>query len=207
MIAVWALAGTVLSLALRPIATRSLYKALPDAAPPPLGVLEGVTATLFAALAYRLGTRIELLAFSALVTTCVPLAALDLITRRLPNVLIGATYAGVLSLLGLDAVLHGPGDLVRSLLSMTAALAVHGVLYAVGGIGGGDLKLVGVLAAALGWISWTATWTGLVAGWLTACVVVLAGRACPDTERRREVPLGLFLIIGTLVTVLLSVSR
>ncbi|WP_291408882.1 prepilin peptidase [Actinophytocola sp.] len=201
-ISAWALLGAFLSLALRPVVVRSLSKASPSAVLPPLGVLEGLTAALFAALAYRLGAQVELLAFSALVTTCVPLAALDLIARKLPNILIGTTYVGVLPLLGLDAILNGPDQLTRALLSMMAALVAHGVLYAAGAVGGGDLKLVGALAAALGWVSWTATWTGFIAGWLIGGLAVLTGTAFRGKQRLPNVPLGLYLIAGTLLTLL-----
>lgn len=197
----WALTGVAVSFALRPMVARSLTKTSPGAALPPLGVLEGLTAVLFAALAYRIGPQLELLVFSVVGATGVPLAALDLIARKLPNVLVGATYLGVLALLVLDAILNGPSHLLRALGSMAAALAIHGVLYAAGGLGGGDLKLVGVLAAALGWLGWTTTWTGLVAGWLLASAAVLISRAFRGEKRRPEVPLGLFLIIGTLTTV------
>lgn len=201
----WALFGASLSCALRPVLVRSLSKASPDTTPPPPGVLEGLTALLFAALAYRVGPHVELLAFSALVTTCVPLAATDLIARRLPNVLIGTAYISVLPLLGVAAAINHDADhLVRATLSMTAALAAHGMLYAAGGIAGGDLKLVGVLGAALGWISWTATWTGLTAGWLTAGLVVFISKLLPRKKQHPEVPLGPFLITGTLVTLLVS---
>lgn len=199
----WALLGAGLSHALRPTVVRSLSKASPAATPPPVGILEGLTALLFAALAYRLGARSELLAFSALVTTCVPLAAIDLIARRLPNVLIGTTYLTVLPLLSVTtAINHDADHLLRAVLSMTAALAAHGMLYAAGGIAGGDLKLVGVLGAALGWISWTATWTGLTAGWLIAGLIVFISRFLPRKKLRPDVPLGPFLITGTLMTLL-----
>lgn len=199
---VWALAGVVVSLALRPAVVSSWSEASPGAAPPVLGVLEGLTAALFAAFAFRFGVQLVLLVFSAVAAACVPLAVLDLVARKLPNVLVGAAYLTVLPLLGLDAILNGPEQLVRAVVCMVSALAIHGVLYAAGGIGGGDLKLVGVLAAALGWVSWTAFWTGLVAGWLIASVAVLAGRTFRREKRRPEVPLGLFLIIGTLAAAL-----
>lgn len=196
----WALAGAVISIALRPAVVRSWTKAAPDVAPPPLGVLEGLTAALFAAFAYKFGVQLELLVFSAVAAACVPLAALDLVVRKLPNAFIGAAYLGVLPLLGLGAILSDPDQFVRAVACMAAVLAIHGVLYATGGIGGGDLKLVGVLAAALGWVSWTAAWAGVVAGWLIAFVVVLAGRVFRGRDRRFEIPLGLFLIVGTLAT-------
>jgi leader peptidase (prepilin peptidase) / N-methyltransferase len=200
---VWALVGATVSLALRQMTVRSCVKASLGAVPPALGILEGLTATLFAAFAYRHGMGFELLVFTALVTTCVPLAALDLVARKLPNVLVGATYLTVLPILGLDAILNGPYQFVRAAVCMAAALALHGVLYATGSLGGGDLKLVGILAAALGWVSWTAAWTGLVTSWVVASAVVLVGRAFRrETGQRSEVPLGLFLIAGTLATAL-----
>lgn len=199
---VWALVGAVISLACRPAVVRSWVKTSPGIAPPALGVLEGLTAALFAAFAYRYGVQLGLLVFSVVAAACVPLAALDLAARKLPNVLVGTAYLGVLPLLGLDAILNGPDQLVRAAICMAATLAIHGVLYATGGLGGGDLKLVGVLAAVLGWISWTAAWTGLVTGWLIASVVVLVDRAFRGEKRRPEIPLGLFLIIGTLATAL-----
>jgi leader peptidase (prepilin peptidase) / N-methyltransferase len=198
----WTLAGAIVSLALRPAMVRLWAEAAPGVTPPAPGVLEGLTATLFAAFAYRFGMQFELLVFSALAVACVPLAALDLVARKLPNVLVGATYLGVLPLLGLDAIVNGPDQVVRTVTCMAAVLAIHSVLYATGGMGGGDLKLVGVLAAALGWVSWTAAWTGLVAGWLIASVVVLMSRAFRSEKRRPEVPLGLFLITGTLAAAL-----
>jgi leader peptidase (prepilin peptidase)/N-methyltransferase len=195
----WALTGAVIAFALRPPVVRAWTKASP-ATPPPLGVLEGLTAALFAAFAYRFEAQWGLLVFSATTAACVPLATFDVVARELPNVLVGAAYVGVLPLLGLDAILTGPDQLVRAATCMAAALTIHGVLYATGGLGGGDLKLVGVLAAALGWMSWTAAWTGLVASWLIASVAVLVGRTFRGENRRPEIPLGLFLIIGTLAT-------
>jgi leader peptidase (prepilin peptidase)/N-methyltransferase len=193
----WGLVGAVLALALRTLLVHWLRKTAPNTRLHVPGVLEGITAALFAAFAYRFGAQLELLVFSALAATCVPLAALDLIARKLPNILVTATYVGVLPLLGIEAILNDPGRLVRALLSMTAALVAHGVLYAVGAIGGGDLKLVGVLAATLGWLSWTATWTGVLLGWTLGALVVLVGKAF-NKARRPDVPLGLFLIVGTL---------
>jgi leader peptidase (prepilin peptidase) / N-methyltransferase len=198
----WTLVGAVVAIALRPAVARSWDKASPRVALPPLGVLEGPTAVLFAAFAYRFGAQYGLLVFSVVAAACVPLAALDVAARKLPNVLVGATYLGVLLLLGMNAIPNGPDALVRALLCMASALAVHSVLYATGGLGGGDLKLVGVLTAALGWVSWTAAWTGVVTGWLIASMAVLVGKALRGEKSRSEVPLGLFLIIGTLATAL-----
>lgn len=61
---IWALAGVVVSLALRPAVVRSWIEASPSTAPPTLGVLEGLTAALFAVFAYRVGVQFSLLVVS-----------------------------------------------------------------------------------------------------------------------------------------------
>lgn len=202
-IATWALTGAALAHLLRPIVVNRALNADPPATAPPPVALEALTAGIFASLANCFTTHPELLAFSALAGLCVPLATLDLLTRKLPNSLVATAYLTVLPLLGLAAITSAsPEHLLRALLSMLAALTVHGVLYALGAIGGGDLKLTGVLAAALGWNSWTSTWMGLALGWLLGGLTVLASHLTRRTTSATTVPLAPFLIAGTLTTLL-----
>jgi len=132
---------------------------------PPLGVLEAVAAALFAVFAYRFGPSVEALAYSSLGGFGVALATTDLVARKLPNTLLAAAYGALGAFIGVDAVLNARGgNLMRAALAVAAALAIHGILYAQGAIAGGDLKLAGLLGAALGWISWEAAWSGLALG-------------------------------------------
>ncbi|MYW90500.1 prepilin peptidase [Amycolatopsis rubida] len=198
-----ALVGAALALALRPVVIRYAVANEPAAAPPPLGVLEVATAIVLAALAYRFGWSLELLAYSGIGGFGVSLAVIDLVARKLPNILLIAASAVLGIALGVDATLnsHG-GNLARAAMAMAVALAVHGVLYALGAIAGGDLKLAGILGAGLGWTSWEAAWLGLAAGWLLGGVVVGAARIGRKRSVSRDIPLGPFLLAGALLLLL-----
>src|SRR5438067_13674219 len=193
----WALLGAVLVIALRPAVVHYANRAGPSAEVPPRWLLEVLTAGLFAGLAYRLGVHPDLIAFSALATTGVPLAALDIITQRLPNALILATYLAILPSLGLAAALtdNGPA-LLQSILCAVAGFAIHIAAYVLRSLGGGDVKLAGALGAALGWISWQAFVAGLTLGWILGALAVVGLRLVRrDKLADTLVPLGPFLLV------------
>jgi leader peptidase (prepilin peptidase)/N-methyltransferase len=198
----WALVGSAFALTMRPTVVRYAATSTIEGSPA-FGFLEAGTAALFAAFAYRFGQSLELLAYSSLGGFGVPLATIDLMARKLPNTLLGAAYSVLAAVFGVDAVLdaHG-GSFLRATLAMTAILAIHGILYTFGTIAGGDVKLAGLLGAALGWISWEATWSGLVLGWLLGGVVVGTTRITRKRLTSQEVPLGPFLLAGALLWLL-----
>lgn len=201
----WALLGATLALTLRPAVVHYATQAEPSAEAPPRWLLEVITAGLFAVLACRYGVHPELIAFSALATIGVPLAALDLFTQRLPNVLVGATYLALLASFGLIAAFtdNGPA-LLRSALCIVASFAIHLAAYVLRSLGGGDVKLAGALGAALGWISWQAFVAGLALGWMLGALAVVGLRQVRhDKVANTFVPLGPFLLAGTFAVVLL----
>ncbi|GAB3365913.1 MULTISPECIES: A24 family peptidase [Amycolatopsis] len=195
----WALVGAALALMLRPIVIRYAAASEPATAPPPLGLLEAVTAIVFAALACRFDWSLELVAYSGIGGFGVPLATIDLLVHKLPNILLGTAFAVLGISLGADAALnaHG-GNFARAASAMAVALAVNGALYALGGIAGGDMKLAGLLGTGLGWISWEAVWAGLAAGWLLGGTVVGAARIVGKQGASGDIPLGPFLLAGAL---------
>jgi len=171
---------------------------------PPL-VLEALTAALFAALAWHLGARAELLADSWIAAIGVPLAATDIAVHRLPNRLVLPSYPIVITLLGLaDLLDHNPAALLRSLAGMMILLALYSAPYYLlpGAIAGGDVKLAGVLGLGLGWASWSALLTGTFLGWALAAISRLALRATHTVNRDAPIPLGAFLITGALTALL-----
>jgi len=203
MILGWAAIGSVFALAVRPTVLRYAAATELPTRPPPLGVSEAMTAALFAAFAYRFGSSLETLAYSSLCWLGVPLAMTDLIARKLPNTVLAAAYGAVAVVLGTDAVLNARGgSLVRAALVMIAVLGIHSVLYAVGAIAGGDLKLAGLLGAALGWLSWEAAWNGLALGWILGGILVGAVRITRRRTTNHGIPLGPFLLAGALLCVL-----
>lgn len=80
----------------------------------------------------------------AYISLCV---ASDVYMRRIPNVISGvAMMAGV----GLNALYFGAAGLLWSLAGLLVAVAVLLFPFALGGIGGGDVKMMGAVGSLLG---------------------------------------------------------
>ena len=97
----------------------------------------------------------------------------DLRSRRIPNVLT-FTAAGLAIVFHL--VFSGPAAGAFSVAAWFAGVALFFPVFAVGGLGAGDLKLVGAVAAWLG-SPWLALWVVLysaIAGGIMGIVVALA---------------------------------
>ena len=112
------------------------------------------------------------LKYVAVVAVALVACVTDLRSRRIPNVLtFGAAAAGL--------VFHifapmGEGP-TTALLGWLIGVAIFFVPFALGGLGGGDVKLLGALGAWLGpsGIFWAALYTG-VAGGVMAIITALA---------------------------------
>lgn len=162
-----------------------------------------VTAILFGALAWRLDMRFELLPYSALAAISVPLAMIDTIEHRLPNKLLLVAYPTLLILFSLGSILRSnPTSLLRALISMIAITSFYLVLALTfpDGLGAGDVKLGGLLGLVLGWTSWTAVITGTLLGWLLGAGTWFTFRLTGHMTRNSFLPLGPFLLLGTLIT-------
>ncbi|MFD0204021.1 MULTISPECIES: prepilin peptidase [Saccharothrix] len=167
-----------------------------------------LTGLLFTALAWRMDSSVTLLAYSYLAAVLVPLAMVDLAEQRLPGVVVLPSYLVLAGAFGVDAVLYANYDnLLRSVAGMVVLAAAYlGLALAVGGLGAGDVKLAGLLGLALGWWSWTALFTGTFLGWLLAAVVRVALRTTGRAERDDPMPLGPFLALGAVATVMLNAT-
>jgi leader peptidase (prepilin peptidase)/N-methyltransferase len=204
-VAGWGLVGFIIGGCLRELLQQtSLLPTTMRRLAPPV-VLETVTAVLFAALAWRIGAVPDLFAYSWLAATSVPLAAIDWNFRVLPTKLIWSSGVMLAALFGVAAAVdRDVCPLARSFAAMVVLLAFYGTLYFLlpGQLGGGDLRLAGVLGLALGWASWTAVLAGTLLGWLAAAITVFVLHIVRRTQRGRAVPLGPFLIIGAFMTLL-----
>ncbi|MFC4463955.1 prepilin peptidase [Streptomyces xiangluensis] len=203
-IASWAVAGGAISSFVHGTARRL-------APPPGLGqpwaahpIPEIITAAISAALASQIDSWPQLLAYIWFTAVGLSLAITDLTVRRLPNALIIPTYPALLALFCIPtATSHSTTPLVRSAASMMATLLTFTALYALapGQLGGGDVKLSGLVGLVLGWFSWTAAFTGILLAWLLAAFAGVFLRLSRKSQPE-GLPLGTFLVVASITTLL-----
>lgn len=143
---------------------------------------------------------LEYLALLRLVAISIALAIIDVRVHRLPDAIVLPSYPVVLVLLGGAAIAGAGGsDFLRAVIAggvlFVFYLAVR--LASPGGMGGGDVKLAGVLGLFLGWSGWHAvifgTFASFVLGGVVAVVLLISGRA----TRASAIPFGPWMIAGT----------
>ncbi len=163
------------------------------------GVAEAVTGAAVGAVVAA-GSGGWLLAAQLWVTVLgAALALIDLTVRRLPDHLTAAAAAGVALLLA-GATLTGQpvSTAVRAVLAAAVLAVVFFPVLLFGGIAWGDYKVLPALGALLGWGSWFAVATGLLAGFclgaLQGVAMLAAGRASWGSHTR--LALGPALIVG-----------
>jgi len=156
-------------------------------------------------MAWHFGPAWELPAYLYLAAVGVALAAIDLDTKRLPDVLTLPSYLVGAGLLLLPAVAEGRwDDWFRALAGAAALFAAYFALAFVypAGMGFGDVKLAGVLGLYLGWLSWGAVALGGFLGFLLGAAGGLILMAASKAGRKTKVPFGPFMIAGALLTIL-----
>jgi leader peptidase (prepilin peptidase)/N-methyltransferase len=171
------------------------------------GVLELATAGVLGLLLGRFAGRPEAAAFGFLGVLGVCLAAIDLAVQRLPDRLTLPAYPAVAGLLGLAAVAgHDLAALARSLLGGLVLIAAFSLLALArpGQLGGGDVKLAGLVGLALGWLGWPALVAGTALGFVLAALASLVLLATRRITLRSTVSFGPWMLAGALVAALLS---
>jgi leader peptidase (prepilin peptidase)/N-methyltransferase len=167
--------------------------------------IEAATALLFAATAAVVGVSWALPALLYLAALTVVASAIDLQHHRLPDAIVLPSYPITLGLLLLS--LLGPAtsaDLLRAVLAGLALFAAYFLLGFINpsGMGGGDIKLAGVLGMLLGMVGWSAVVVGGVAGFFIGAVggllLLIVGRA----GRKTKIPFGPFMFAGCYVGLL-----
>ncbi|MFT4305622.1 MAG: A24 family peptidase [Microbacterium sp.] len=146
-----------------------------------------------------------LAAYLYLAAISVVLAVVDVDVRRLPNAIVLPAYPVLLALLTI-ACLFGEewAALLRAVVGGAVLYLCFALLRLVGpgGMGGGDVKLAGVLGIALGWIGGGALVVGalsaFVGGGLFSVLLLATGRAV----RRTAIPFGPWMLLGAWVGIL-----
>ncbi len=97
--------------------------------------------------------------------------ASDLRSRRIPNALSGC---GMLAGVALNVLHFGVGGLVTSGAGFSVALLLLLLPFALGGIGGGDVKMMAAMGTLLGpWVTLVALGAGLALGGVVMSVHLL----------------------------------
>jgi leader peptidase (prepilin peptidase) / N-methyltransferase len=158
-------------------------------------VVEAVTAALYVAVVAFGDDALHIVLGLVLVTFLVPIAVIDLDLRIIPNKL--TAPAAVLAV-ALGAVLD-PSFVPEQLIAGVAAGGLFFLAAAAkpGGMGLGDVKLVGVLGLYLGRAVAPAIFMALILGVVVGGIIM--ARVGVATGRKAKVPFGPFLALGGLI--------
>jgi leader peptidase (prepilin peptidase) / N-methyltransferase len=169
--------------------------------------LELATATVLALLFGRFGGQPVTLAFGFLGALGVALAAIDIGVQRLPDRLTLPAYPVLITLLAVAALTgHDLSALMRALLGglvLAAGYLLLGIARP-GQLGGGDVKLAGLVGLVLGWLGWPALLSGTILGFVLAAVASMALLAARRVTMRSAISFGPFLLGGALLAILAS---
>lgn len=155
------------------------------------------------AVAWRFVDHLSLYpAYLLLAVIAVPLGAVDVAERRIPDAIVKPAFLLAAALLVVDAVrAHQTGALLRALLAAAVvyAAALVLILSAEASMGWGDGKLSALIALLLGYLGWGRVLLGLLLAFATAALA--AGGLLLGGRRGARLPLAPFLLFGTLAAV------
>jgi leader peptidase (prepilin peptidase)/N-methyltransferase len=140
-----------------------------------------------------------IVAFLYFAAISIVLTLIDLDTHRLPNSIVLPSYVVAGILFTVAAALTGDwGSLLRAAIGMAAMYLFYFVLRLArpGGMGGGDVKLAGVIGIYLGWIGWGALAVGAFAAFLYGGVFGIALMLLRRAGRKTAIPFGPWMILG-----------
>jgi leader peptidase (prepilin peptidase)/N-methyltransferase len=170
-------------------------------------LVEAATAVVFAGVGAWQGWSWSLLPLLYLAAISIALTLIDVDVRRLPDAIVLPSYPVLLLLLVPDAVAAQEWwPLVRAVIGGVALFLFYDVLALLyprgGGMGGGDVKLAGVLGIALAYAGWgpliVGGFAGFLLGGLYSGVLIAAGRA----GLKSSIPFGPFMLAGAWVGLL-----
>ncbi|WP_374977778.1 A24 family peptidase [Microbacterium trichothecenolyticum] len=127
------------------------------------------------------------------------LTLIDLDTHRLPNSIVLPSYLVAGILFTVAAWLTGDwAALARAAIGMAVMYLFYFLLRAArpGGMGGGDVKLAGVVGIYLGWLGWGALAVGAFAAFLYGGVFGIALMLLRRAGRKTAIPFGPWMILG-----------
>jgi leader peptidase (prepilin peptidase)/N-methyltransferase len=151
------------------------------------------------------GLSLVIVAYLYLAAISIVLTLIDLDTHRLPNAIVLPSYVVSGILLVLASLLIGDWSaLLRGAIGMFALYAFYFVLRLVrpDGMGGGDVKLAGVLGLYLGYVGWGALLVGAFAAFVLGGIYGVALMLMRRAGRKSAIPFGPWMILGAWVGLL-----
>lgn len=140
-----------------------------------------------------------IVAFLYFAAISIVLTLIDLDTHRLPNSIVLPSYLVAGILFTVAAWLSNQWELLwRAAIGMVVLYAFYFLLRLVrpGGMGGGDVKLAGVIGIYLGWLGWGALAIGAFAAFLYGGVFGIALLLLRRAGRKTAIPFGPWMILG-----------
>ena len=118
----------------------------------------------------------------------------DLTRKRIPNFL---TFPAILWGLGYFTITDGLSGLWFSLLGLLVGLAIFFIPFAMGGMGGGDVKLMAAVGALQGWqfVFTVGLLTALAGGVMALAYLLISGRLLRVLKKMAGVVLAPFFSI------------
>lgn len=161
-------------------------------------IVEALCAALAVAVVLVKHSAHDIVLGLVLVAILVPVALIDLDTRRIPNKITGPAAAAAVVLGGVLRPAGLPEQLIAG--AAAAAFLLAFVLAYPRGMGMGDVKLAGVLGLFLG----RSVGVAILAAVLTGTIVGVAimARVGVQSGRKTAVPFGPFLAFGGVVALL-----
>jgi leader peptidase (prepilin peptidase)/N-methyltransferase len=159
--------------------------------------VELVSGVLYVLLWVKLGFSVPFAVYAALLSTLLTVALIDYDNKIIPNII---TLPGIAVGLGLS-VWALPITPLTSLLGLLVGGALFYLIAVVskGGMGGGDIKLIAMIGAFLGWQGALFTiFSGALLGSVVGMMLILLGKK----GRKDKVPFGPFLSCGAILFML-----
>lgn len=154
--------------------------------------------------AFVASTAIVGVAFLHFAAISIALAAIDLDTHRLPNVLTLPSYIVAIVLFAIAALLSGDwSGLLRSVIAGAALFAAYfAMAFAYPqGMGLGDVKLAGLIGVYLGWLGWGSVIVGAFGAFVLGGAFSVFLIATRRAGRKSGIPFGPWMLAGAFVGV------
>jgi len=172
-----------------------------QATPRRVAVVTVLAAVALGAVAGAVGAEPQLPAYLWLAAVGVALAVIDIETLRLPDRLTLPSYPVGLVLLAIPADWPALGRAVLAAVITGVAAFLLALLAPRGGLGLGDVKLLGLLGLFLGWLGWDVLVVGVALGFALGAVAAVGMLSSRRAGLRDHLAFGPWLIAGALVAV------